>query len=1414
MALYPITNLSCTTQGTSSIKLNWTNNLSYDFIWVTRSLTPGGETSIKSISYCSTWTDTGLSDGIKYYYKVYGYKSSVNQGASNEAYAVTGLAAPSNLDGYAESVSQVNLDWNVNSTNHTNVEVWMDGSLLTTLGKVTSYNKTGLQEGSTHSFKVWVKNSLTTSPFSNIISVTLMQRPAAPSDPYAWPISTSVNRFIWKDNSNNEQGFKIYGSDFMTSGFAQIGTTGPGVIFFDETGLASNKLRYYYAKAYNAGGTSASSGTVSSTTMADIARPTNPHLVILSDTEADFCFDDNSALEDDHRVELAPGSIDIQNPVTNGEFEDWDSDTEPTHFLSYYEGTSSVNKESSDKHSGFHCLRLDIDASNNPAYVIEFINLTANSDYILSIWYKTAAGKTAIIGLYKPGITYLKSDGTWQAGAVAITLPAATTETQFNLAFQSPDYPYNLNLFLYLGRSSAASSSIYMDDLAIKPNLTYSEIATLAPNQDAVRLTELGGGSSESQAYTDLGVNTWTCPTGVTSALVKIWAPGGGGGGGGAGGPGGGAGGGAYSEKTVTVVPGTGYTAFNGTRGTGAVGNTDGNTATDSYFIGVATVLAKGGVKGLGYGNGGTGGAGGAAASGVGDVKHSGGGGSNKGSTTGGGGGGGAGTSNDGTTATTQTGGAGGATDGGAGGDGGNLGAVGNPGNTCGGGGGGGGKTATENGGNGAAGKIVISWSSNPYTNFSVRVRARQGAQYSDYSDEVSGTLLNVPAQVTGLTLSEVQDDRFRASWTKIAGVTGYKIETSPDDDEWTEIGVVWGDDILDYLVRDLDPSTQYFVRVRAYNGAGPGEYSDEADTTTLAEYSPSLLERYLRKPKSVLVYPLEISARRVFSGFTLTAGKTYTYEVAILDINRGIKIIGLKANGESYDLEESIEDVEATASSFYHDYLGGKLYVHMLAGDDPIEYRVIGEFTLWFTSFKSSLYPSTLSYNSNNYLALFSAADVPAIQQAITSIFAGSLQRCSGQIQIKNMRFKDGYYWDKRHARYIFKNCKLQTYIGGPNFTYAQFEPWAAGLINKASWSERYETFDFRDARQGLNRTIPLGLFSIDDYPLADENILLQRKPFFLGTFPGGSYFIPPCVDATNRRYHCHDGRMKWDGHVYKNDEELTEDMDYYVDYERGRISLARNFELLDSDVLKVTFTGQVNSADESYENGAEQYRYIQHEMLGLAHSELNLDSIYYAKSQKTQVLCIGLTAETNSDDVVRGIEISMQCLSFQDSRSRIGLRVPDSAAPANALLIRDFAIIPDSVVTETPESASQIIVNYAQDYSQDNVWQKITLDRAVDVLDNRAPDNLSAYNTYLRIAADAQVCAQAISDWLDRPPIVFSTSQIMYNKEPGDIVLLTRDRFPNETGSANAVRVLIQSLTKTPGSRAVDVAGVVVPE
>lgn len=248
----------------------------------------------------------------------------------------------------------------------------------------------------------------------------------------------------------------------------------------------------------------------------------------------------------------------------------------------------------------------------------------------------------------------------------------------------------------------------------------YSKSAVFALAKKASRTSYLLAGllfaslaSVQAGTVTLTTSQNWTAPAGVTSVTVEAWG-GGGAGGGVTGNPakGGGGAGGQYARKVVAVTPGNSYPVVVGGGGNG--GNGVGPNGGDSTFA-TNVVVAKGGAGG----NGGTDGGGGVGSSlgGIGDVVYAGGSGSDGSSGgTGGAGGGGAGSTGAGGNASGNTAGTGTATGGGAGGAGLTSRGGGNAGSSLGGGGGAGYATNStdRDGGDGAGGRVVISWNDPP----------------------------------------------------------------------------------------------------------------------------------------------------------------------------------------------------------------------------------------------------------------------------------------------------------------------------------------------------------------------------------------------------------------------------------------------------------------------------------------------------------------------------------------------------------------------------------------------------------------------------------------------------------------------------------------------------------------------------
>lgn len=79
--------------------------------------------------------------------------------------------------------------------------------------------------------------------------------------------------------------------------------------------------------------------------------------------------------------------------------------------------------------------------------------------------------------------------------------------------------------------------------------------------------------------------------------------------------------------------------------------------------------------------------------------------------------------------------------------------------------------------------------------------------------------------------------------------------------------------------------------------------------------------------------YALILQTARMASGWTLTSGRTKTYEIAEAN---DVKAVIEVDTGIGYNLKTSVANVEATAGTYYYDSVADKLYVHASNNADP----------------------------------------------------------------------------------------------------------------------------------------------------------------------------------------------------------------------------------------------------------------------------------------------------------------------------------------------------------------------------------------------------------------------------------------------------------------------------------------------
>ena len=176
------TGLSGSSSSTSGIDLNWTDNSTNEtgFKIDRKTGANGTYSEVATVGAGMViYSDNSLSEGKTYYYRVSAYNAEGDSPESDEAYAVTILAAPSGLSASAVSYTQINLNWTDNSGAESSFIISrasISGGPYRVIGTAgansTSYSDMGLTFGSTYYYRVQTLNDVTISAYSNEASAT------------------------------------------------------------------------------------------------------------------------------------------------------------------------------------------------------------------------------------------------------------------------------------------------------------------------------------------------------------------------------------------------------------------------------------------------------------------------------------------------------------------------------------------------------------------------------------------------------------------------------------------------------------------------------------------------------------------------------------------------------------------------------------------------------------------------------------------------------------------------------------------------------------------------------------------------------------------------------------------------------------------------------------------------------------------------------------------------------------------------------------------------------------------------------------------------------------------------------------------------------------------------------------------
>lgn len=272
-------NLTATAISSTQIRLNWTEAIPDETGFkIERGTTSANLVAVGTAGQNATeFLDSGLTPNTTYFYQVRATNSGGDSAASNVANATTRPNPPVQVTGLTvtplpapDGRNVLSLSWTDTAT-ETSYRVERKGAnnqfaMVGTTGQnENTFLDTGLTPATTYTYRVVAINSGGEGTASGeATGTTLPNPPAAPSNVVVIGADATTLRVKWQDNSNNEDGFRIYRQ--VNGDFVLANTAGANDTETKISGLASGVVQTFRVTAFNAGGESDPSDAVSAVT--------------------------------------------------------------------------------------------------------------------------------------------------------------------------------------------------------------------------------------------------------------------------------------------------------------------------------------------------------------------------------------------------------------------------------------------------------------------------------------------------------------------------------------------------------------------------------------------------------------------------------------------------------------------------------------------------------------------------------------------------------------------------------------------------------------------------------------------------------------------------------------------------------------------------------------------------------------------------------------------------------------------------------------------------------------------------------------------------------------------------------------------------------------------------------------------
>jgi fibronectin type 3 domain-containing protein len=265
--------------GNAQVALNWTASSGATGYYVKRSTTTDGPYTQVATQATTNDTDTGLTNGTKYFYVVSAYNSAGQSANSAEVNATPVLPPPAAPTGLAATPgnAQVSLTWSASptaSSYHVKRSTTSGAETQISAPTSTNYTDTGLTNGTKYFYELSAVNSGGESANSSEVSATPVAPVSAPATPTGLQ-ATGGNAQVslsW----NASAGAATYNVKRSTTNGGPYNTAvaSPTATNYTDTSVTNGTTYYYVVSAVNTAGQSGNSAQATATPASPTANVT------------------------------------------------------------------------------------------------------------------------------------------------------------------------------------------------------------------------------------------------------------------------------------------------------------------------------------------------------------------------------------------------------------------------------------------------------------------------------------------------------------------------------------------------------------------------------------------------------------------------------------------------------------------------------------------------------------------------------------------------------------------------------------------------------------------------------------------------------------------------------------------------------------------------------------------------------------------------------------------------------------------------------------------------------------------------------------------------------------------------------------------------------------------------------------